>query len=317
MKITQKDTNPFKGSDSNKRYLTMDYFMRGVFGRKACKVPIDGGFTCPNRDGSKGVGGCTFCSASGSGDFTAGRRFTITEQITRGAEMMRAKWKDAVLLPYFQAFTSTYAPLPVLKERYEEALAHPLAGGLCIATRPDCVTPEIADYLRELSESTFLMVELGLQTTFDETGEKINRCHSYEDFLRGYELLSGLFVCVHLINGLPGESREMMVENARRVASLHPKAVKIHLLHLIKGTEMGNAYLRGEIEPMTLTDYVGTVADQLEVLPPDTVIERVTGDGARDTLLSPEWSLKKLVVQNEIDKLLYLRSSYQGLRYTP
>ena len=316
MKITQKDINPFKNSDCNKRYYTMDYHMRRVFGKKACKVPIDGGFTCPNRDGTKGVGGCTFCSANGSGDFAAGRQHSITEQMTRGAEMMQRKWKDAVLIPYFQAYTSTYAPLSVLKERYEEALAHPLAGGICIATRPDCITPEIATYLKELAKSHFVMVELGLQSTFDSTGERINRCHTYKEFLRGYRLLDGLFVCVHLINGLPGETKEMMLENAKRVAALSPSAVKLHLLHVIKGTKIANELENGELEVMTLTDYVEVVCDQLELLPPDTVIERVTGDGARDTLLAPEWSLKKLVVQNEIDKLLFERNSYQGIRFS-
>jgi len=294
----------------------MDYYMRRTFGKKACKVPVDAGFTCPNRDGAKGVGGCTFCSASGSGDFAAGRALSITEQITRGAEMMRAKWKDAALIPYFQSFTNTYAPLETLKERYGEALRHPLSSGLCIATRPDCVTPETADYLKELSKKHFIMVELGLQTTYDETGERINRCHTYEDFLRGYSLLDGLFVCVHLINGLPGETKDMMLENARRVASLNPQAVKIHLLHVIRGTALAADYLNGNLPVMSMTDYVQTVCDQLEMMPPDTVIERVTGDGVKDELLAPAWSLKKLVVQNEIDKTLFERGSYQGLRYT-
>ena len=293
----------------------MDYFMRKTFGKKACKVPIDGGFTCPNRDGSKGVGGCTFCSASGSGDFTAGRKYSITEQIDIGAKMMHSKWQGAVLIPYFQAFTSTYAPLDVLKSRFEEALSHPKANGICIATRPDCVTPEIAEYLKALAEKHFVMVELGLQTTFDDTATKINRGYTFEEFLEAYRLLNGLFVCVHLINGLPGESREMMLENVRILSSLNPKAVKIHLLHVIKGTPIARDFLDGRLEAMTLEDYVQTVCDQIELLPPDTVIERVTGDGARDTLLAPVWSLKKLVVQNEIDKLLFERDSFQGIRY--
>lgn len=293
----------------------MDYYMRRVFGKKACKVPLDGGFTCPNRDGTKGNGGCTFCSASGSGDFTAGRSKSITEQITLGAEMMHKKWNDAVLIPYFQAYTSTYAPLEVLKERFSEALSHPMASGICIATRPDCITKEIADYLKELSKETFVMVELGLQTTYDSTARLINRCYGFDEFLKAYSLLNGLFVCVHLINGLPGETEEMMLENARIVGALKPSAVKLHLLHVIKGTAIAKSYLENKLRVMTLEEYVNTVCNQLEVLPPDTVIERVTGDGARDTLLAPLWSLKKLVVQNEIDKQLYLRDSYQGKYY--
>ena len=312
---TQKQTNPFKNTDSNKRYFTMDYYMRSTFGKKACKVPIDGGFTCPNRDGSKGLGGCTFCSASGSGEFAAGAHLSITEQITLGAEMMHKKWENAVILPYFQAYTSTYAPLSVLRPRFEEALAHPISSGICIATRPDCITPEIAEYLKELSKKHFVMVELGLQTTFDETAEKINRCYTYAEFLEAYEMLKGLFVCIHLINGLPGESPEMMLENARRIASLNPQAVKIHLLHIIDGTKIAGDYLSGKLSVMSLEDYVTVVCNQLEVLPPDTVIERVTGDGVKETLLAPAWSLKKLVVQNEIDKLLFARNSFQGKHY--
>lgn len=293
----------------------MDYYMRRMFGKKACKVPLDGGFTCPNRDGTKGTGGCTFCSASGSGEFTAGRSKSITEQITLGAEMMRKKWNDAVLIPYFQAYTSTYAPLDILKERFSEALSHPLASGICIATRPDCITKEIADYLKELSKKSFVMIELGLQTTFDSTARLINRCYGFDEFLKAYSLLDGMFVCVHLINGLPGETPEMMLENACKIAKLKPSAVKLHLLHVIKGTAIAKSYLENTLHVMTLEEYVSTVCNQLEVLPPDTVIERVTGDGARDTLLAPLWSLKKLVVQNEIDKQLYQRDSYQGKYY--
>lgn len=291
--------------------------MRSVFGKKACKVPIDGGFTCPNQDGSKGCGGCTFCSGSGSGEFTAGRSLGITGQINVGAEMMRKKWKDAVLIPYFQSFTNTYAPLEVLRERYEEALSHPLASGLCVATRPDCITKETAEYLREISKKHFFMLELGLQTTFDKTAEKINRCYTFDDFLSGYSLVRDLFVCVHLINGLPGETREMMVENARRIAKLKPSAVKIHMLHIIKGTRMEEDYLKGKIELMSLDEYAETVCDQLEILPDDTVIERVTGDGADGTLIAPLWSKKKLAVQNEVDKRLHRRGSVQGLRTEP
>ena len=294
----------------------MDYYMRGVFGKKACKIPIDGGFTCPNRDGTKGFGGCTFCSASGSGDFTAGRELGISAQIDKGAQMMLSKWENAALIPYFQSYTSTYAPLSVLKERYSEALSHPLSSGICIATRPDCITEEIAEYLTELSKNHFLMLELGLQTTFDDTAKDFNRGYTYEEFLKGYELVRHLFVCVHLINGLKGETKEMMVENAKRVAELEPSAVKLHLLHVIDGTPLARDYLENKLTVMSREDYVEVVCDQLEVLPPDTVIERVTGDGSADTLLAPEWSKRKLVVQNEIDKLLYSRNSYQGIRYT-
>ena len=295
-KLTQRDVNPFPYSDSNKRYYTMDYFLRRRFGGKVCKVPLDGGFTCPNRDGTKGVGGCAFCSARGSGDFAA--EGSITEQIRLGAEMMHRKWKNAEIIPYFQAFTSTYAPLSVLKERFEEALAYPNISGLCIATRADCITDEIAEYLHEISSRTCLMVELGLQTANDKVAEKMNRGHTFEEFVQGYKKLNGLFTCIHIINGLPGESREDMLYTAKKVAELSPSAVKIHLLHVICGTKLEEAYSAGEFEAMTLGDYVATVCDQLEILPTETVIERLTGDGAEDTLVAPLWSKKKLVVQN-------------------
>ena len=309
-KLTQRDVNPFPYSDSNKRYYTMDYFLRQKFGGKVCKIPLDGGFTCPNRDGTKGVGGCSFCSARGSGDFAA--EGSITEQIRLGAEMMHRKWSDAGIIPYFQAFTGTYAPISVLKERFEEALCYPDISGLCIATRADCITDEIADYLREISSRTFLMVELGLQTANDRVAEKLNRGHTFEDFVAGYRKLDGLFTCVHIINGLPNESREDMLYTARRVAELKPSAVKIHLLHILRGTALEAEYTSGAFEAMSIEDYVSTVCDQLEILPPETVIERLTGDGAEDALIAPLWSKKKLVVQNEIDKELLRRNSYQG-----
>ena len=290
--------------------------MRKVFGRKACKVPIDAGFTCPNRDGTKGVGGCTFCSEKGSGDFAAGRRYKITEQIDRGIEMMERKWQGAVMIPYFQSYTNTYAPLNVLKERYEEALSHPRCTGICIATRPDSITDEVAEYLHFLANKHFLMLELGLQSTCDKVARAFNRGYTFEEFLSGYEKVKDLFVCIHLINGLPGESREGMIENARVIATLRPSAVKIHLLHVIKGTKLCELYEKEKFRTMTQEEYVNTVCDQIELLPKETVIERVTGDGADEMLVAPMWSKKKLVVQNDIDRELFRRGTYQGFRFS-
>lgn len=316
MKRTQREENPFPFSDSNKRYYTMDYFLRQRFGRKACKIPIDAGFTCPNRDGTKGCGGCSFCSEKGSGEFALGRKYSITEQINAGAEMMRRKWKDAVLIPYFQSFTNTYAPVSVLRERYLEALRHPLCTGICIATRPDCINAEVSELLHEIAKTDLLMLELGLQTVHDETAASLNRGYGYEDLLKAYALVKDLFVCVHIIDGLPGETHEMMLETARRVAALSPSAVKIHSLYVTEGTELAKSYRRGEFNLLSREEYVSVVCDQLELLPPETVIERVTGDGVGDTLIAPEWSRKKLAVQNEIDKELYRRGSFQGIRFS-
>lgn len=309
--------NPFCYSNTNKRYHTFTYFLEQKFGRKVAKISLDAGFTCPNIDGSKGVGGCTYCSARGSGDFAGDQSLSLREQFEQVRQVMDQKWPDAVYIPYFQAHTNTYAPLEVLKEKFEEALSFPDVVGLAIATRADCITDEIADYLGELAQRTYLEVELGLQSVHDVTGERINRCHSYADFLEGYQKLAdrGINICVHIIDGLPGEDREMMLETARRLSHLKLHSIKIHLLHVLKGTVMEQQLAEGQFRLLTLEEYVGIVCDQLELLPPQMVIQRVTGDGERESLVGPEWSLKKLCVMNEIDKELVRRNSFQGKNF--
>lgn len=309
--------NPFRYSNTNKRYHTFTYFLEQKFGRKVAKISLDAGFTCPNIDGSKGVGGCTYCSARGSGDFAGDQSLSLREQFEQVRQVMNQKWPDAVYIPYFQAHTNTYAPLEVLKEKFEEALSFPDVMGLAIATRADCITDEIADYLRELAQRTYLEVELGLQSVHDVTGERINRCHSYADFLEGYQKLAdrGINICVHIIDGLPGEDREMMLETARRLSHLKLHSIKIHLLHVLKGTVMEQQLAQGQFRLLTREEYVGIVCDQLELLPPQMVIQRVTGDGERESLVGPEWSLKKLCVMNEIDKELVRRNSFQGKNF--
>lgn len=309
--------NPFRYSNTNKRYHTFTYFLEQKFGRKVAKISLDAGFTCPNIDGSKGVGGCIYCSARGSGDFAGDQSLSLREQFEQVRQVMNQKWPDAVYIPYFQAHTNTYAPLEVLKEKFEEALSFPDVVGLAIATRADCITDEIADYLGELAQRTYLEVELGLQSVHDVTGERINRCHSYADFLEGYQKLAdrGINICVHIIDGLPGEDREMMLETARRLSHLHLHSIKIHLLHVLKGTVMEQQLAQGQFRLLTREEYVGIVCDQLELLPPQMVIQRVTGDGERESLVGPEWSLKKLCVMNEIDKELVRRNSFQGKNF--
>jgi len=309
--------NPFRYSNTNKRYHTFTYFLEQKFGRKVAKISLDAGFTCPNIDGSKGVGGCTYCSARGSGDFAGDQSLSLREQFEQVRQVMNQKWPDAVYIPYFQAHTNTYAPLEVLKEKFEEALSFPDVVGLAIATRADCITDEIADYLGELAQRTYLEVELGLQSVHDVTGERINRCHSYADFLEGYQKLAdrGINICVHIIDGLPGEDREMMLETARRLSHLKLHSIKIHLLHVLKGTVMEQQLAQGQFRLLTREEYVGIVCDQLELLPPQMVIQRVTGDGERESLVGPEWSLKKLCVMNEIDKELVRRNSFQGKNF--
>ncbi len=318
-KQTQRTQNPYKYTDSNKRYYTYDYYLRTTFGGKCAKIPIDAGFTCPNIDGRCAVGGCIYCSDRGSGDFAESAELSVKEQYQRTREKLSSKWSTQRCIPYFQAHTNTYAPVSVLREKYDSILELDGVVALNIATRADCLDTDVCEYLCELAERIPLTVELGLQSAHDSTAELINRGHSFSDFAEGYSALrraSGkISICIHIIFGLPSETHEMMLDTVRSVAKLHPEQVKIHLLHVIKGTKMAEMYEHGEYIPMERDEYIRTVADALELLPPDVVIARLTGDGMADTLLAPDWSRKKVSVINDIDKLLYKRGSYQGIKY--
>ena len=318
MKITQRNTNPYEYTDTNKRYFTYDYYLRRTFGGKCAKIPIDAGFTCPNIDGRCSVGGCIYCSSRGSGDFAESPALSIREQFMRVRETLSSKWKVERYIPYFQAHTNTYAPLDVLREKYVEALSIEGVVGLNIATRADCIEDDVAEYLAELAERTVLTVELGLQTSNDKTAEYINRGHSFDDFCGGFEKLrrasDKINICVHIIFGLPGEKRDDMMRTVADVSRLHPDQIKIHLLHVLRGTVMADIYERGEYTPLSKEEYVSLVADAIELLPSDTVVARVTGDGMAEDLLAPEWSRKKVSVINDIDKLLFERGTYQGIK---
>lgn len=300
---------------TNKRYNMQGAYLKERFGKKTVKISLNGGFTCPNIDGTKGTGGCIYCSAKGSGDFGGNPCESIKSQFADVKSRLVSKWGDDLFyIPYFQANTNTYAPLEKLKRLYDEALAEENVVGLAISTRPDCINEETADYLAELSRETYLTVELGLQTIHDVTATLINRCHTYADFLYGYEMLQRreINVCVHIINGLPFETREMMLDTARELGRLRPHAVKIHLLHIIRDTALAEMFERGEFEAMNMGDYIETVCDQLELLPAETLIERLTGDGDRETLIAPLWSRDKKSVLNGIDKELRRRGTVQG-----
>ena len=318
-KSTQKNENPYKYSDSNKRYYTYDYYLRKTFGGKCAKIPIDAGFTCPNIDGKCGVGGCIYCSGRGSGDFAESAELSVREQYEITRAKLSSKWSTDRCIPYFQAHTNTYAPVEKVREKIDAVLGLDGVVALNVATRADCLEDEICEYLAELADKLPLTVELGLQTAHDSTASLINRGHTFADFVRGYERLRAasdkINICVHLIFGLPEETREMMLGTVKKVAELAPEQVKIHLLHVIKGTEMARMYERGEYTPLERQEYVELVADAIELLPPETVIARLTGDGMADTLIAPEWSRKKVSVINDIDKELYRRGSYQGIRY--
>ena len=315
-KKTQKQTNPYKNSDSNKRYQTFDYYMKRRFGGKCAKISIDAGFSCPNIDGTKSSGGCIFCSGGSSGAVTEG---SICRQYEAGVAAISSKWSVSCFVPYLQAHTNTYAPVERLREVYSEAAALPGAVMLAIATRADCLFDEVIDLLVETSKKIPVLVELGLQSVFDETARLINRGHSFEDFLSGYNRLRAaggdILITVHLINGLPGESCEMMLESARQVAALSPDMVKIHLLHVLRNTPLSRLYERGEYTPMEREAYIDTVVRQMEYFHPDCVIARVTGDAPEKMLVAPEWCRKKVCVANDIDKAQFERDSWQGKRF--
>ena len=312
-KLTQRETNPFKYSDSNKRYHTFDYYMKHRFGGKCARISLDAGFSCPNKDGTKGHGGCIFCYGGSSGAAVAE---SLSEQYRKGVEMMRRKWDVSRFVPYLQANTNTYAPVEVLRRIYTEAAGYEGAVMLAVATRADCLSDEVTELIGEVARIIPVTVELGLQSVYDKTAEAIRRGHTYEEFLAGYNKLRAIdgdiAICVHLINGLPGEDEEMMLRSARTVAALKPDMVKLHLLHVLRDTDLYGLYASGAYETMERETYIRTVCRQLEYFAPETVIARVTGDAPETTLVAPEWCRRKTAVTNDIDKHLAAGGMYQG-----
>lgn len=306
--------NPFLYSNDNKRYHTWNYHLRQHFGEKVFKVSLDAGFDCPNRDGTVAFGGCTFCSAAGSGDFAGNRAEDVVTQFYKVKEKMNEKWKNGKCMAYFQAFTNTHAPVEVLKQTFEPVLELEGVVGISIATRPDCLPDDVVEYLADLNKRTYLWVELGLQTVHERTALLINRAHDYKTYVEGVEKLRkhNIRVCSHIINGLPLESYEMMMETAKEVAKLDIQGLKIHLLHLLKGTPMVKQYEKGQLQFLSQEDYVNLVVDQLELFPPSVIIHRITGDGPPDLMIGPMWSLKKWEVLNSIDAEFERRGSWQG-----
>ncbi|MBE6538285.1 MAG: TIGR01212 family radical SAM protein [Ruminococcaceae bacterium] len=308
--------NPYPYSDSNKRYLTYDYYMKKKYGGKCAKIPLDAGFTCPNIDGRCGTGGCIYCSGRGSGDFAESPALSISEQYRLTREKLSSKWSTERCIAYFQAHTNTYAPLEVLKSKFEGAISLPGVVGISIATRADCLDDGVIAYINELSERIDVTVELGLQTVNDDVANFINRGHTYEIFRDGYNRLRRgaprVEICIHLIFGLPDETKEMMLHSTAEVAKLHPNAVKIHLMHVIEGTKLAELYKSGAYTPMERQDYIDTVCEALTLLPEDTVIGRLTGDGMASSLLAPLWSAKKVTVLNDIDKKMFENDLWQG-----
>ena len=299
---------------NNKRYYTLDSFYKEKFGCKIAKVSLNGNFTCPNRDGTKGVGGCIYCSSLKSGDYAGNKSLNIVEQFNQIKKVMLNKWSNAKFIGYFQAGTNTYASVPKLKSLFEPILNLPNVVGLNIATRPDAISNECLDYLSDLNKRTYLTIELGLQTIHDKTSKLINRCHTLEEFQSMVLKLRkrNINVVVHIINGLPYETKEMMLETIKYINELDIQGIKIHMLHILKNTKLANLYQKEKFHVLTKDEYIDIVVSQLELLKPNIIIHRITGDPKVEDLIEPKWLIKKFVVLNDIDKELKKRDTYQG-----
>ena len=296
-------------------YNSISTSLRESFGCRVVKLALDNGLTCPNRDGSKGTGGCSFCSAGGSGDFAG----SIDEQIARlSRKWTAAEGKDAEIkyIAYFQSFSGTYAPAEKLRAMWDDAISKDGVVGLAVATRPDCLPPDVLELLDEYNKKTFLWVELGLQTARDETAESFNRCWKTEEFAKAMESLSelGIRCVVHLILGLPGETRDDMLASAQYAASFKPFGIKLHMLHLMKGTRMGEDYLKAPFPILSMQQYIETVCDILEHMTQDITVHRLTGDAPQDKLIAPDWTRNKHAVLNGIQKEFARRGTYQGYK---
>ena len=299
---------------NGKRYHSLNYFLRNKFNEKVFKISLDGGFSCPNRDGTISKGGCLFCSESGSGDYAGNRVLSIGKQFCDIKEMMNKKWKEGKYIAYFQAFTNTYAPVDELREKYKEAIKQEGVVALAIATRPDCLGEDVLDLLEEINKDLYVWVELGLQTVSDETARKINRGYKldiYEDAIYRLKKRNIDFV-THCIFGLPGETKDDMLNTVKYISKTGSKGIKFHLLHLMKNTPMVKLYERGELEFLSQDDYIDLICKGISMIPEEMVVHRLTGDAPRDLLIGPMWSLKKWEVLNAIDKALVDNEIYQG-----
>lgn len=304
----------FKNTLDNKRYYTLNCYYKRKYNSKVFKVSLNGGFTCPNRDGKVGTRGCIFCSNSGSGDFVGKKELDLVTQFNQVKNVLLKKWPEAKYIGYFQANTNTYAPVKKLKEMYETILNLDGVVGLNIATRSDAIDDEVLDYLDDLNKRCALVVELGLQSMHDATLKLINRGHDLENFEECLKKLKsrGIKVVVHIINGLPHETKEMMIETAKYLNSLNIDGIKIHMLHVIKNTELAALYEKEKFHILTKDEYIDIVINQLEYLNEDIVINRITGDPVKEDLIEPSWLLKKFCVLNDIDKEMVRRDTYQG-----
>ena len=304
----------FKYSLDNKRYHTLNYHFKKKFGSKVFKVSLNAGFTCPNIDGTVGYGGCIYCSKTGSGEFGGNVNDDLVTQFNDIKDKLSKKWPNSKYIAYFQARTNTYAPVKVLKEKYEQVLKLDNVVGLFIATRCDAITKEVLDYLEELNKRTYLVIELGLQTIHDSTSKLINRCHSLKQFDDMVKELKkrNIEVVVHIINGLPYETEEMMLETVMHLNNINIDGIKIHMLNIVKDTPLATMYKEKPFHILTKEEYIDITIKQLELLKPEIVIHRITSDPDPKDLIEPDWLIKKFCVLNDIDKEMVRRNTYQG-----
>ena len=304
----------FKYSLDNKRYHTLNYHMKEKYKNKVVKISLNAGFTCPNIDGTKGYGGCIYCSKLGSGDFGGDKTKPLTEQFNDIKKIIDKKWPNSKYIAYFQARTNTYAPLNILKEKYESVLKIKDVIGISIATRADAITDECLEYLEELNKRTNLTIELGLQTIHENTAKLINRCHNLKEFENTYKKLKerNIETVIHIINGLPYETEEMMLETLIYLNNLEIDGIKIHMLNIIKDTPLQELYKKEKFHILTKEEYIDIVIKQLELLNPKIVIHRITSDPNPKELIEPNWLIKKFCVLNDIDKEMVKRNTYQG-----
>jgi hypothetical protein len=300
-----------------KAFRLYSTYLKQRFGGRVHKISIDAGFGCPNRKGGRDSHGCLFCDPGGSGAVGMERNEPIPVQIERAKEIMSRKYRARYFIAYFQPFSNTFAPVEVLRDCYDQALAVDDVVGLAVGTRPDCLPEDVLDLLAEYHRQTYFWLELGLQTIHNRSLDFLRRGHDYQCFLDAYQQAKerGISVCVHLILGLPGESREDMLATAEEMARLKIDGVKLHLLHVLEGTPLGELYQQGQIEMFEMQEYVELAVDVIERLHPDTLIQRLTGDGPRHILLAPLWSMNKWEVLNAIDAELARRGSVQGEKY--
>lgn len=301
----------------DKRYYSLNCYLREKFNCKVYKISLDAGFSCPNRDGKINTGGCIFCSERGSGDYAGNSELSIHNQFVNIKSIMAKKWREGKYIAYFQAYTNTYAPVEILRQKYEEAIKEENVVALAIATRPDCLSREVLDLLEELNEKIYVWIELGLQTVNESTALMMNRGYSIDVFESALDNLRkrGIDVVCHVIFGLPGESHEDMLSTIRYLSKKDIQGIKFHLLHLMKNTPMVQLYNNGGLIFMEQEEYVELICKAITLLPPDIVIHRLTGDAPRSLLIGPLWSLRKWEILNAIDNMLKSRDLYQGRDY--